>query len=123
MGFITRGQGISIHRADCPNYLNSVCAGENKGRWLHVAWAPNPTDLYVTALRIVARDRSGLVLDIATVLNSLNAKVRSLNARGVADGNAMVYVALEVPDLASLKLIMGRLSALGGVRSVERGTG
>ena len=123
VGFITRGQGISIHRADCPNYLNSVCAGENKGRWLHVAWAPNPTDLYVTALRIVARDRSGLVLDIATVLNSLNAKVRSLNARGVADGNAMVYVALEVPDLASLKLIMGRLSALGGVRSVERGTG
>lgn len=71
--------------------------GENKGRWLHVAWAPNPTDLYVTALRIVARDRSGLVLDIATVLNSLKAKVRSLNARGVADGNAMVYVALEVP--------------------------
>ena len=123
VGFITRGQGISIHRADCPNYLNSVCAGENKGRWLHVAWAPNSTDLYVTALRIVARDRSGLVLDIATVLNSLNAKVRSLNARGVADGNAMVYVALEVPDLASLKLIMGRLSALGGVRSVERGTG
>ena len=123
VGFITRGQGVSIHRADCPNYLNSLRSEDRGGRWLNVAWADKTTDLYVTSLRIVARDRGGLVLDIATVLNSLNAKVRSLNARGLADGNAVVFVSVEVPDLASLKLIMSRLSALGGVRSIERGGG
>ena len=39
VGFITRGQGVSIHRADCPNYLNSLCKREKEGRWLNVSWA------------------------------------------------------------------------------------
>ena len=123
VGFITRGQGVSIHRADCPNYLNSLCKREQEGRWLNVSWADKTMGLYTTTLRILARDRNGLILDIAAVLNALNAKVRSLNARSLPEGNALVYVTTEVPDLASLRLIMARIRTLGGVREIERGNG
>ena len=123
VGFITRGQGVSIHRADCPNYLNSLCKHEQEGRWLNVSWADKTMGLYTTTLRILARDRNGLILDIAAVLNALNAKVRSLNARSLPEGNALVYVTTEVPDLASLRLIMARIRTLGGVREIDRGNG
>ena len=123
VGFITRGQGVSIHRADCPNYLNSLCKHEQEGRWLNVSWADKTMGLYSTTLRILARDRNGLILDIAAVLNALNAKVRSLNARSLPEGNALVYVTTEVPDLASLRLIMARIRTLGGVREIDRGNG
>ena len=123
IGFITRGQGVSIHRADCPNYLNSLCKREQEGRWLNVSWADKTLGLYSTTLRILARDRNGLILDIAAVLNALNAKVRSLNARSLPEGNALVYVTTEVPDLASLRLIIARIRTLGGVREIDRGNG
>ena len=60
---------------------------------------------------------------LAAVLNALNAKVRSLNARSLPEGNALVYVTTEVPDLASLRLIMARIRTLGGVREIARGNG
>ncbi|MBQ7737710.1 MAG: bifunctional (p)ppGpp synthetase/guanosine-3',5'-bis(diphosphate) 3'-pyrophosphohydrolase [Oscillospiraceae bacterium] len=123
VGFITRGQGISIHRADCPNYLNSLCGKEKDGRWLNVGWADNTHDMYTTSLRILARDRNGLVLDVASVLNALSAKVQSLNARSLPEGNAMIHVTMMVPDLASLRLIMARIRTLGGVREIQRGNG
>ena len=63
--------------------------------------------------------RSGLVMDIATVLNSLNAKVRTLNARDNA-GKAITTVSLEVKDLAELKYVMSRLSSIPGVSEVVR---
>ena len=123
VGFITRGQGISIHRADCPNYLNSLCGKEKDGRWLNVGWADNTHDMYTTSLRILARDRNGLALDVASVLNALSAKVQSLNARSLPEGNAMIHVTMMVPDLASLRLIMARIRTLGGVREIQRGNG
>jgi GTP pyrophosphokinase len=123
VGFITRGQGISIHRADCPNYLNSLREPDGESRWIHVEWAEKTTGAYTTSLRIFARDRNGLVLDIAQVLNTLAAKVQSLNARRLPEGNAMVHVTMEVPDLAALQLIIARIRTLNSVRQIERGNG
>ena len=69
---------------------------------------------------ISAKDRSGLVMDIATVLNSINAKVRSLSARSVGINLAVVSVTLEVKDAAELKYITNRLSSVPSVNDVSR---
>ncbi len=119
IGFITRGQGVSIHRKDCENYLNRRHTPEEDARWIGVSWASQITDSYVTTLTIVSRDRAGLVMDIATMLNAINAKVRSLAARDY-QGTALVSVTLEVKSLGDLKYIMGRLNNISGVTSVER---
>jgi len=120
IGFITRGQGVSIHRRDCENYLRRKTTPEEEGRWIRVSWADRITESYITSLVLYAKDRSGLVMDIATVLNTLNAKVRTLNARN-SGGNAQIHVTLEAKNAAELRYIMGKLGAVAGVTEVVRG--
>ena len=121
VGFITRGYGVSIHRSDCKNHISGRLNPDSEaGRWIDVSWAEDISESYVTNLQISARDRSGLLMDLATALNSLNAKVRSLNARDLGDGMASANLTVEVKDLAELKAIIGRLSAVRSVTGVTR---
>ncbi len=120
VGFITRGYGVSIHRSDCPNYLNSRANPEDAGRWIAVGWTEESHDNYQTSLTISGKDRNGFVMDIATVLNAIGARVRSLSARDVGGGMATAFISLEVRDLKELQAIMARLSAISGVSQVKR---
>ncbi len=119
VGFITRGQGVSIHRKDCQNYRRRLSDQESAGRWIPVSWASQITDSYVTTITIAAKDRSGLVMDIATVLNSLNAKVRNLSARDNS-GLALVVITLEVKSVTELRQTMNKLAAVPSVTEVSR---
>ena len=120
IGFITRGQGISVHRKDCSNYLRNISHPENVGRWIKVSWADNVTDIFTTNLIVYSTDRNGLIMDIATVLNTLNAKVRSLSSRDINNGNARTDITLEVHSSKDLNYIIGRLSSINGVTEVSR---
>ena len=62
VGFITRGQGVSIHRADCANYLNRKNNPDDAGRWIDVGWADVTTDNYTTTILVVSKERQGLVM-------------------------------------------------------------
>ena len=120
MGFITRGQGVSIHRRDCSNCQQLLNQPENKGRWVQVSWAGKISESYLTTIQISAKDRNGMVMDVATVLNSVNAKVHSLSARTTGLNFGIVSVTLEVKDAAELKYITSRLTSVPGVISVSR---
>ena len=120
IGFITRGQGVSIHRKDCKNYESSLAAAKDGERWIDVSWADNITESYTTVISIYSKDRSGLVMDIATVLTSLNAKVRALSSKEQPGGLAVTVVTLEVHSAADLKYIMGRLASIPAVSRVSR---
>ena len=120
VGFITRGQGVSIHRTDCENYLKRRLDPENEGRWVNVSWAEEISDTYVSTLNLTAKNRGGLVMDIAVVLNTLNAKVRTLTARELVGGLALASVTLEVKNSGELKYIISRLSTIPGVTQVTR---
>ena len=119
VGFITRGQGVSIHRRDCENYLQLLANEENKGRWVEVAWADKINETFVTTLLISSKDRPGLVMDIASILNSINAKVRTLSARE-SSGVALITITIEVINAGELKYIMNRIASIPGIRSVTR---
>ena len=120
IGFITRGQGVSIHRADCENFRNRMDDPEYQGRWVKVSWAREVTESYVTTINIASKERSGLVMDVATVLNSVNAKVRTLNAKDIGSGLALTSVTLEVKNAGELRYIMNRLASIPGVSNVSR---
>lgn len=120
VGFITRGQGVSIHRTDCENYVGRTTKPEDISRWIDVSWADQINDSYITTIFINAKDRSGLIMDIATVLNSINAKVRSLSAREGVNGVGIITVSLEVHNSGDLKYIMSRVNSVPGVASVSR---
>ncbi len=121
IGFITRGAGISVHRKDCPNYLKQLEAGDpaELGRWIKVEWASGPADRYLTSLNLEAKDRVGLLMDVATVMSSLGANVRSVQT--ITKGEiAYLTISVEVRDAAELKLVSNKLSNVRGVTNVSR---
>jgi len=120
IGFITRGYGVSVHRSDCKNYLSSKDDPNEGGRWISVSWTDSPSESYVTTIKIIARERSGFVMDIATVLNSLSAKVLSLSARDLDGAKSTAIVSLEVKNAAELDVIIGRLKTVAGVSEITR---
>ena len=122
IGFITRGQGVSIHRTDCENARRRAERPEDEGRWLNVSWADEIHESYTTTLTVVSRERGGLVMDIATVMNALNTKVRSINARDTGD-KSIVVITLETKGLDELKTVINRLQAISGVVEVNRNGG
>ena len=120
IGFITRGFGVSVHRKDCKNYLKAVQNPEEEGRWVNVEWANTAEDAYSTSILITARERSGIVMDIATILNSMKIRMTSLAAKDVAGGITTVSVVIEVKSRDELAAAMSRLSALSGLLEIKR---
>ena len=122
IGYITRGQGVSIHRTDCENARRRAERPEDEGRWLNVSWADEIHESYATTLTVVSRERGGLVMDIATVMNALNTKVRSINARDTGD-KSIVVITLEIKGLDELKSVINRIQGISGVVEVNRNGG
>ncbi len=120
VGFITRGYGVSVHRTDCKNYISGRDNPQDGGRWINVAWTSAPNESYVTTIKMLARERSGFLMDIATVLNSLSAKVISLNARDIDGMKSTAVVSVEVKNLEDLETIMAKLGTIAGVSEVTR---
>lgn len=124
VGFITRGYGVSVHRADCKNYQSSIKNSEEAGRWVRVDWAENTqSEEYPTGLHIMARERSGLIMDIATVLNALKVKVNTLSARDIGDGAATVFITIMVTGRDELNTAIAKLTGISGVTDILRGDG
>ena len=122
IGYITRGQGVSIHRTDCENARRRAERPEEEGRWLNVSWADEIHESYTTTLTVVSRERGGLVMDIATIMNALNTKVRSINARDTGD-KSIVVITLETKGLDELKSVINRIQGISGVVEVNRNGG
>ena len=123
VGFITRGYGVSVHRADCPNVLRSRDNPAEAGRWIRVSWADKTGEEYHTLLQIVAKDRISLIVDVSTVLSATKTRVLSLNARSTPDGFALLDLGIEVGGRDQLKTVMSRLEQIQGVMKVTRPAG
>jgi GTP pyrophosphokinase len=121
VGFVTRGYGVSIHRRDCKNYFNSDPS--ESGRWVDVQWAPSEGDTYQATLHISASERSGLILDIASIISNLKIKMTSLQGKDVGDGLSIISMSIEVHDLEELSAAVSRLRSVSGVRDIKRGDG
>ena len=123
VGFTTRGYGVSVHRADCPNAAPERRTKEDAGRWLRVTWAEKTEEAYRTMLQVTAKDRMGLIVDVSTVLSSTKTRVLSLNARSTPDGFGLIEVELEVTGADQLRTVVRRLEQIPGVMRVVRPAG
>ena len=123
VGFITRGQGVSVHRCDCPNAAPERRTKEDEGRWLKVSWADSTPDMYTTTVQVTAKDRMGLIVDVSTVLSSTKTLVSSLNARSTADGFGLIEIEIQVSDANQIQTVIRRLEQISGVMRVSRPAG
>ena len=120
IGFVTRGHGVSVHKRDCVNVVNSINDPEQAGRWIKVHWTGDVAQDYNCTLDIVARDRDALFADISLALANQRVPIHEISARQLKNGNAIVVATISTQGVEHLKNIMYKLSKVNGVISVER---
>ena len=125
-GFVTRGKGVSVHRADCSN-LREMMA-KNGERVIEVAWgAPlvssgaqaSANPVYPVDVAIEAADRQGLLRDISEVFTKEKMNVIGVQTQSVKDTAWMTFT-VEVADSGRLHKVLGLVGDLAGVRSARR---
>ncbi len=123
IGFITRGYGVSVHRKDCPNAQPGHHVEANQGRWIKVSWSDDIRDSYTTALEVVCKDRTGLLVDISTAMSTCKVNVNSLSVHTTADGFAIFHLVISVADSKQLNQVMNKIHQISSVMKVNRPAG
>ncbi len=119
VGYITKGRGISIHRADCPNVASS---SGNADRLIDVEWedTTNNKKEYDADLEIHGYDRSGLLNDILQVISAQSRKLVSVDARSNKEKQAIVRITVSIQNLSHLQTIVDKIKQVPDVYSVHR---
>ena len=120
VGFITKGFGVSIHRADCPNAANRDDP-KQAARWVRVRWATQEEQPFETTLELDCITRDGLVLDVATVMTTARVRVKELNAKDLPGGRSAITIRFEVKNVAELETIRKKLLNIRDVTGSRRG--
>jgi len=112
-GYVTRGRGVTVHREDCVNMRHAT----DPHRIVEVEWDEGSRQVYPVRLRIEARDRTGLLRDVATAI--AESKVNLSGAAVEVDGSQAAIISAVV-DIASLTELSRLLERLEGVRDVQQ---
>lgn len=118
VGYITRGSGVAVHRADCPNVLSNN--PDEQSRLIEVAWDISLDTVYKVNIMITANDRANLVGDILTITSESKLNIFSMNCKADKNKLATMQFGIDITSLEQLEYIMNRIRRLKGVYSVER---
>ncbi|MFK7858683.1 MAG: bifunctional (p)ppGpp synthetase/guanosine-3',5'-bis(diphosphate) 3'-pyrophosphohydrolase [Granulosicoccus sp.] len=119
VGFITRGKGVTIHRADCSNILN--LRDSEQERIIDVDWGDDVAGRYHVEIFVKAIDRHGLLRDVSTTLSTLDIDVVSVNTLSNKEmQTADMKIGLQISDTGELALAMDKIRQLRNVQDVER---
>lgn len=120
IGFITRGRGVSVHRADCPN----VTHGQNDvDRLIDVEWDYDGNERFEVNMEIVAYDRTGIMAEIMATLAEMKISILSVNAKTSDTKNVTIHMGISIKDLAQFEFVATKIRRLKDVYAVERYTG
>ncbi len=119
-GFITKGFGVSVHRADCPNAAHRHDPIQ-AARWVRVRWANEENQPFETTLELDCITRDGLLLDVATVMSTSRVRLKELNGKDMPGGKSVFTVRFEVKDVEELEMIRNKLLNIRDVVGSRRG--
>ena len=120
VGFITKGFGVSVHRADCPN-TNEKSDPKMSARWVRVRWANQEEQPFETTLELDCLTRDGLLLDLATTMTTARARVKELYGKDLPGGHSVFTVRFEVKNVSELESIRSKLLNIRDVLGTRRG--
>lgn len=117
VGFITHGQGITVHRRGCAN--TRTMTPERK---IEVAWSDDVDkgDAYPARIRVRSIDRHGLLADLATAINKGDADIANARTETSEDGLVRSYFTVSVKSIDQLHKIMASLRNVKNVKDVKR---
>ena len=120
VGFITKGFGVSVHRADCPNTVHRTNP-EQAARWVNVRWANVDDQPFETTLELDCITRDGLLLDVATTMNAARIRLKELSGKDLPGGRSTFTVRFEVKNVAELDAVRTKLLNIRDVIGSRRG--
>ena len=115
-GYVTRGRGVSIHRADCPNLLLLVHEPERR---LEIEWKEREGERFHVRLMLEGNDRRGLYADVAAAVSATGTDIRAMELHAV-DGKANGSMLVEVENLSHLEKIVRATRRVKGITDVAR---
>jgi len=120
VGYITRGKGVAVHSAACPNVQNLFYEAERK---IDVEWARSAHEAFAVRIVVYTDDRPGMLNQITSILFKEDCNIRTLEARpddGKGNEGAVVEMTVEIRDKKQLERISSAIRRLSGVRDIER---
>ncbi|HJR42097.1 MAG TPA: bifunctional (p)ppGpp synthetase/guanosine-3',5'-bis(diphosphate) 3'-pyrophosphohydrolase [Gemmatimonadaceae bacterium] len=117
VGYVTRGRGVSIHRADCPNLL---LLSHEPERRLDIDWQKLEGELFVVRLALEGTDRRGLYADVAEAVTESGTNIKSMELRSGDGGGVSGSVLVEVENLTHLQKIIRAVRKVKGITDVTR---
>jgi GTP pyrophosphokinase len=118
VGYISRGKGVSVHTATCPNVVNLLYDPERK---IDVEWDKGKDALpYTVRLKISVEDRKGILADVSSRIADINTNIRDVEATVGTDHRGSIRITVEISDVKHLERVMKSLRTIGGVLAVER---
>ncbi len=117
VGYITRGRGVSVHRADCKNIASLRLDAE---RIIEVEWSAENNATFAASLRIQLVDHAGALMEISRAFIAQNINITDLNCKVGNDGYAMIDATFIVSDSQKLEQVITQLRQMKDVVSVYR---
>jgi GTP diphosphokinase / guanosine-3',5'-bis(diphosphate) 3'-diphosphatase len=117
LGFVTRGQGVSVHRTDCPNAKSLLTQPE---RMIDVSWRAGKPTSFVVAIQVEALDRTRLLSDVATVLSDHQVNILSATSAVGRDRTTILRFTFELADITHLAEILGAVKKVENVYDAFR---
>ena len=117
IGYVTRGRGVSVHRADCPNMLSET----DYSRIINVNWDSELDKTYAVDIEILCNDRSGVLAELIAIPSELKYNIRSVNASpNRTNKTSTVIIGLDVKSAAQVEQLMTKFRRLKDVYSASR---
>ncbi len=120
VGFVTRGRGITIHRTDCINILS--LPEIERARLITAEWQlpEGEENRYIATLRVVAHNRTGLLVDISRVFTERGLDVKAFNTRTSKQDIATMDVTFEIGSAEEIRALQDKLRQCEGIIDIER---
>ncbi len=119
IGFITRGNGVTVHKTICPNILNTQKDITQLDKFIPVHWANSPNNRYISSLKILAQNQDNIVAKITSELASLNITINELNAKFLKNNNVSIVFSIWISHVSQLKSITQKLKKITGIISID----
>jgi GTP pyrophosphokinase len=118
VGFITRGRGVSVHGAECPNVDQLLYEPDRK---INVSWDAAPRTAHQVKIRVtIGKDRPGILAAISTAISASKINIAQADVRVTEDRKGLNTFTLEVSDLKQLESAMEAIRQIEGILGVER---
>ena len=116
VGYITKGNGISVHVRNCPNITNL----KTPERLIDVYWQNSSSDMFPVRIQITTKDGTGIIFEITKLISTENVSIEAMNVRSNENHEGIIDLTVSVPNTEKLNELIMKLKTIKMIESIYR---